>query len=141
MIRWAEPADLASVEALVRGAGLPLDGLSDHFGHFFVFDDGGTILGTAGLEMHGAYALLRSLVVANAARGRGLGALLTARALGEATARGIRAVYLLTTTAETFFPRFGFQRIARDDVPPALRASRELQGACPASAVVMERRS
>ncbi|MBV9947898.1 MAG: GNAT family N-acetyltransferase, partial [Myxococcales bacterium] len=47
---------------------------------------------------------------------------------------------LLTTTADSFFPRFGFQHIAREDVPPELRASRELQGACPASAIVMERR-
>lgn len=116
---------------------LPIEGVAEHFGRFFVIDLGGRIVGAAGLELYGHDALLRSVVVADDARGRGLGALLTRRALGEAAARGAHAVYLLTTTAEPFFPRFGFERIAPNDVPQALRSSREFQGACPVSAIVM----
>jgi amino-acid N-acetyltransferase len=47
-------------------------------------------------------------------------------------------VFLLTTTAENFFPSFGFQRIERADVPTELEQSPELRGACPASATVMK---
>jgi amino-acid N-acetyltransferase len=53
---------------------------------------------------------------------------------------GARELYLLTTTAEGYFPRLGFERIARDELPAALAASEELRGACPASAVTMRLR-
>ena len=51
--------------------------------------------------------------------------------------RGVSAIFLLTTTAEDFFPRFGFERVSRAAVPESVRASVEFQSACPASAVVM----
>jgi amino-acid N-acetyltransferase len=139
VIRAAEAPDRAAVEALLIDAGLPIDGVVDHFGTFFVADEGGRVVAAAGLELYGEDALLRSVVVAMAARGTGLGSTLTHRALDEACARGARAVYLLTTTAETFFTRLGFERVPRDRVPEQVRASRELQGACPASATVMRR--
>jgi amino-acid N-acetyltransferase len=139
MIRAAEPNDREGVERLLVDAGLPLDGVRDHFGCFFVVDDGGQIIGAAGLELYGQHALLRSVVVATGTKGTGLGTLLTRRVMDEAVARGARGIYLLTTTAEDFFPRFGFVRITRDDVPEAIRVSREFQGACPASATVMRR--
>jgi amino-acid N-acetyltransferase len=49
-------------------------------------------------------------------------------------------VFLLTTTAEKFFPRFGFEQIAREDVPPSVQASVEFTSACPTSAIVMRKR-
>jgi amino-acid N-acetyltransferase len=139
MIRAAEPSDREGVELLLGNAGLPTEGVLEHFATFFVVDDGGKIVGAAGLELYGKQALLRSVVVASATKGTGVGTLLTRRAIDEAFARGARAIYLLTTTAEAFFPRFGFERITREEVPEALRVSREFQGACPASATVMRR--
>ncbi len=44
------------------------------------------------------------------------------------------------TTAEALFPRFGFERIVREDVPPASLQFREFRVACPASAIAMRRR-
>ena len=52
---------------------------------------------------------------------------------------GMSAIYLLTTTAERFFPRFGFEVVTREDVPDSVKASVEFQGACPATAVIMRR--
>jgi amino-acid N-acetyltransferase len=49
----------------------------------------------------------------------------------------VTAIYLLTTTAADFFPRFGFRKIDRKEMDPALERSTELRGACPASAVAM----
>ena len=139
MIRAVEPKDRESVESLLLDAGLPLDGVGEHFSSFFVVDDGGKIVGAAGLELYGKSALLRSVAVARGTKGTGVGTLLTRRVIDEAYARGARAIYLLTTTAEGFFPRFGFERITREDVPEVVRVSREFQGACPASATVMRR--
>jgi amino-acid N-acetyltransferase len=53
---------------------------------------------------------------------------------------GAGAVFLLTTTAERFFPRLGFEPIARAEVPTSVQASAEFQSACPASAVAMRAR-
>ena len=57
--------------------------------------------------------------------------------IADAEARGIRALYLLTTMAERYFPSFGFRQVGRESVPADLRATAEFQSACPASAVVM----
>jgi hypothetical protein len=46
---------------------------------------------------------------------------------------------LLTTTAERFFPKFGFESIARTDVPATVQASIEFTSACPTSAAVMRK--
>ncbi len=73
-------------------------------------------------------------------QGRGIGIALTDAALNLAQARGVGDVFLLTTTAERFFPRFGFERITREEVPPSVRASIEFASACPESAVVMRKR-
>jgi amino-acid N-acetyltransferase len=64
---------------------------------------------------------------------------LSAAALALAHELGVPMVFLLTTTAAEFFPRFGFERISREDVPASVKASVEFQSACPASAVVMRR--
>jgi amino-acid N-acetyltransferase len=72
-------------------------------------------------------------------RSHGLGRALVTRVISDAEARGIRALYLLTTTAERYFPSFGFQQIARDEVPADVRGTAEFQSACPASATVMYR--
>lgn len=87
MIRQAEPEDLPAVLALLTEAKLPTEGVAEHLGSFFVYDQGGRIVATSGLELHGDAALLRSLAVAAAARGSGLGAALLRRALHEAHGR------------------------------------------------------
>jgi len=60
MIRASRPDDLASVEALLTRARLPIDGVGEHFASFFVVDEAGRILAAAGVEIHGHDALLRS---------------------------------------------------------------------------------
>ena len=66
-----------------------------------------------------------------------MGEALVERCLQAARASGITTVVLLTTTAERYFPRFGFETIDRTAVPDAVRDSAEFRGACPASATVM----
>jgi amino-acid N-acetyltransferase len=84
-----------------------------------------------------AVALLRSLVVAPAHRDQGLGAALVRHAEAHARSRGARAVYLLTTTAETFFERQGYAAADRAQAPQAIRATREFADICPASSAFL----
>jgi amino-acid N-acetyltransferase len=136
-IRPADPADLAAIEQLLTASSLPLDGVRDSLGGFVVAQSGERLVGVAGLEVCCDNALLRSVAVLPEWRSRGLGRALVTRVISDAEARGIRALYLLTTTAERYFPSFGFKQIARDDVPGDVRETAEFQSACPASATVM----
>lgn len=134
-IRPASDADRAAAHALLTRHDLPLDGFDVGDALVAVRADG-ALAGVAALERHGDAALLRSVAVD--APGQGVGAALVRRLLADADAEG-RDVVLLTTTADSYFPRFGFAPIDRADVPDALHASAEFRGACPASARVLRR--
>jgi amino-acid N-acetyltransferase len=138
-IRNATNTDLSAVESLLSASNLPLDGVRENFPSFVVAEDRGTIRGAIGLEKFGSVALLRSAVVSAADRGSDIGSRLVEQLLERATEEGVEELYLLTTTAEKYFPRFGFKRTTRAAVPDAVKASAEFQGACPDTAVVMTR--
>jgi amino-acid N-acetyltransferase len=139
-LRPATANDEPAVAALLTAASLPLDGVHDALSSFVVAEDEGMIVGVAGIEacgVTGEHALLRSVAVAPEWRNRQLGRALVTRAIADAEARGIKALYLLTTTAERYFPSFGFTATQRDAVPDDVRATTEFTSACPASATVM----
>lgn len=136
-LRPARPDDEPAINALLLDADLPVAGVHESLDHFIVGEEAGRLVGVAGLEVHGSDGILRSVAVAPAVRGQGLGARLTDRVLEEARSEGLDRVYLLTTTADEYFPRHGFRRIDRSDASEAVRASVEFTTACPASAVVM----
>jgi len=136
-LRPASHADLAQVEAMLVAADLPVAGVAEFIRGFVVAEDGGELVGVAGVEAHGEDGLLRSVAVAPSHRGRGLGARLTEGVMDAARSAGHRRLYLLTTTAAAYFPRHGFRTIPREEVAAAVRESVEFREACPASAVAM----
>jgi amino-acid N-acetyltransferase len=140
VITKATAADLPAVRALLQAHDLPLAGVDDCVDAMLVARDGARIVGAAALELYAGSALLRSVVVDRAAQGAGVGSRLTQAALELARERDADAVFLLTTTADRFFPRFGFERVTREDVPASVRGSVEFVSACPASAVAMRTR-
>jgi amino-acid N-acetyltransferase len=139
-LRTATPVDLHTVLGLLRRAGLPTEGVeAGSLADFVIAEAGGTAVGVVGLEVYRESALLRSAAVEEGWRGTGVGRALIDRALAMSNERGIRDVFLLTTTAEHYFPRFGFACVCRESVPEALQTSAEFQGACPSTAVVMRK--
>jgi amino-acid N-acetyltransferase len=136
-VRAATAADLPAVEQLLTQSGLPLDGVREALPTFVIAQADDELVGVAGLEVCCDNALLRSVAVADPWRTHGVGRALVTRVIADAEARGISALYLLTTTAEHYFPKFGFQAVARADVPDDIRSTAEFTSACPASAVVM----
>ena len=137
MVGHASPEDSAVILDLLQRSQLPVDGVIDHLATTVVAREDGRIVGSAALEMYGEHALLRSVAVSAAFQSRGLGRVLTKAALAMARERHVRAVYLLTTTAEQSFPKFGFTRIAREVVPDTVQTSVEFTSACPTTATVM----
>ena len=139
-LRSAVRDDFPALEALLSASDLPVAGVREAVDGFVVAELDGAVVGAAGLERYGNSVLLRSVAVAPPLRGTGLGERLVAMVLEAATRSGAEACYLLTTTAEQWFPRFGFERITRAEVPAPVHQSLEFTEACPASAIVMRRR-
>lgn len=137
IIRTALPGDHGAIRDVLRQAALTEAGLDGPALWFVVAERAGQVVGCAGLEAYGRWGLLRSVAVAPEHRGGGLGRLLVGRVLGEAGSRGMEGVYLLTDSADDWFPRFGFSPAHRADVPREVRQSVEFQGACDESARVM----
>ena len=139
-LRAATQRDLPAIEALLVSSGLPTAGIAEALRGFVVAEseEDKRIVGVVGLEDCGReYALLRSAAVEPEWRGTGLGRRLVTHVIADAESRGLKALYLLTTTAERYFPSFGFVRTQRDTVPDEIKQSVEFREACPASATVM----
>ncbi|WP_338768929.1 arsenic resistance N-acetyltransferase ArsN2 [Massilia sp. METH4] len=135
--RPATAADLPAIEALLEAAALPLEGARDHLDDFLVGEVDGVVGCVGGYERYDRLALLRSMAVTGHWRGRGIGNRLLDAIKARARGNGIDRLYLLTTTAAGFFGQRGFVIVERNTAPAALKASREFQGICPASATMM----
>ena len=132
----ARENELPAIEALLTEAGLPTD-VAPHLGDFLVARREGRVVGCAGMEVRGADALFRSLAVSPAYRGARVGRRLYEALARNARAKAVERAYLLTTSIAPLAAAWGFQQIARDQVPPAIRATTQFQGGCCASAVAM----
>jgi amino-acid N-acetyltransferase len=138
-IRRAVPEDLTGIERLLIASHLPTEGVAGALDGFFIAEHDGEVVGVVGVEECCDYGLLRSTAVSPEWRSRGLGRQLVQRAIAESESKGVQALYLLTTTAEHYFPSFGFAKTSRDSVPDPVRRTGEFTSACPASATVMVR--
>jgi N-acetylglutamate synthase-like GNAT family acetyltransferase len=138
VLRRATRADLPRIDALLAVNKLPTVGVRHAIDGFLVADDHGTVVGTVGIESCGPrFGLLRSAVVDQSWRNKGIGTELVRHAIAGAKRDGVEALYLLTTTAERYFPLFGFNKTTREEVPSEVRATDEFRGACPDTATVM----
>ena len=133
----AVAGDLPAIVELLGRSGLEADGLEQHLDTTLVARRHGQLVASAGLELYGRQALMRSVVVAPQLQGAGLGRRMTDQVLALAQTRGITQVYLLTETARDFFTRFGFRLIERADVPDKVQLSQEFSMACAKNAVAM----
>lgn len=127
---------LDALAAILRSEGLPADDVHERSKRFFrLHEPLGTDLGYAGIELCGMDALLRSVVALPC--GQGQGKRIVVRMADYAEGLGVTRLYLLTTTAEGFFAKLGFRRVARETAPAAIRETREFASLCPATAALM----
>ena len=134
----ASAQDDSGIKALLGACELPSDDInSSHMGNFFILQDSGQTVGSVGLEICGEFGLVRSLGLLESWRGRGLGIQLVEHIEGYARSQKIRSIYLLTTSADRFFARLGYQTIPRENAPESVQKTTEFQSICPASAVCM----
>jgi N-acetylglutamate synthase-like GNAT family acetyltransferase len=136
-LRQATPKDWPAVASLLEANKLPLDGAREHLSNYLLAVSNGEIVGSAGAEVYGRAALLRSVAVAPGLHRQGIGRALVTRILEEATRRQVSTIHLLTVTAPEYFAQYGFKRGPVEQAPQALKASAEFQGACPACSAFM----
>ncbi len=136
----ARPDDASIVRGLLVDCGLPHEDIGPHLGSFLLAWEGRALVGSVGLELAAGFGLLRSLAVVPRWRGRGLGRSLCQAEVIRAQRLGLSELWLLTTTAETFFARLGFSTASHSEAPGAVRATAEFAGLCPATSVCMHAR-
>ena len=126
------------VGALLVACDLPVADLQDDGEvRFFGFRHERELLGVIGIEVCGDFGLLRSLAISAAHRSNGLGQKLVAFSEEWATRANLKALYLLTTTADSFFERFGYERLSRSEAPSTITATPQFSGLCPGSSIFM----
>ncbi len=127
-IRLALPEDIPEIEALLTAEWLPPFQIREFLETFWVLDEGGSILGAAGLEVYGEAGTIRSVVVHPSRRGRRLGDLLARTAIAEAQRRRVKRLYLFTGDKAPFWRRYGFEPCTMADFEPAVRRSWQYVG-------------
>ena len=127
------------IAAILSAQNLPADDLPKVLDNFFVAIDSENIIGVIGLEIYGAYGLLRSLAVIPGYQNKGIAGKLLERLESLAVLKGLTTFYLLTETAPDYFIRKSFQQITRDEVPDEVKSSSEFSHVCPLSAIVMNK--
>lgn len=130
--------NFSSALNLLRKNKLPTEDIKDTT-RLFVTHENNNVTAVIGLELYGTEALLRSLCVAEAGRKKGLGEKLVSFTEDYAVQKGIKTLYLLTTTAESFFLKRNYQKINRSEVPDSIQQTTEFTTVCAASATVMKK--
>jgi amino-acid N-acetyltransferase len=129
------------IRKLITECGLYTEDLSEEkLKHFVIARKGDQIVGAVGVEIGGSDALLRSLVVSEPFRNQGVASQLTTAIERYALSQGVKALYLLTLTAEGFFAKQGYKKADRHSAPAGMQATYEFQSLCPDSAVCMWKR-
>ena len=138
-IRRAMSKDLPQAKTMLAAAGLPVTDLAaEHLA--FAAVDGEQLMGLIGFEPYGDIGLLRSLVIAEDARGDGLGRKLVANLEAAARDDGVDELWLLTIDADAYFARLGYEVLERSDAPETIRGTAEFAGLCPGDATLMRKR-
>ena len=139
-IRQAVTADFETVTGWLAAARLPVADLSiDDMQHFLLAEVDDVPVGTIGLEPFDGIGLLRSLVVVPHSQGSGAGRRLVAALERDAATRGMRELWLLTTDADAYFTKLGYEVAPRKDAPERIRQTTEFSKLCPADAIVMRK--
>jgi len=98
------------------------------------------LLAMIGIEYYEELGFVRSLAVYKSARGEGYGKRLVEFLEVWSLKNDIKDLYLLTTTAESYFTGLGFGVLDRKDAPSSIAATKQFSGLCPSSAILMSKK-
>ncbi len=138
-LRKLQAADHATAHQLLQQLSLPFTDLDQEQLLLFSLHQEDEIQGIGGLEVYEKYALIRSVAIFPSHQQRGHGSTLVDLLEEKARNLGIEQLYLLTTTAESFFHKKGYQTLHRANAPEVLQQTTEFSALCPDTAVCMKK--
>ena len=138
-IRTAKPSDFAALEGLLKSAGLPTEDLNPALPNFLLAFADEKLVGSAGVEINEKYGLLRSVAVLDEFQNYKIARRLVNDLTKQVRLEGVKELYLITTTADSYFEKQGYERINRESVPAEIAQSQQFSTICPSSAVVMKK--
>jgi amino-acid N-acetyltransferase len=138
-IERADGDAIDRIETVLDANDLPHADVRSPPGTFFLATDDGERVGVGGLETCGSTGLLRSVVVTEPHHGQGYGRRLCAALEARARSRWVETLYLLTTTAASFFRACGYETVDRESVPPEIRQTTQFSDLCPSSATCLRK--
>lgn len=115
-----QAANRDSVRAMLSAAAMATDGIESPAACYLVAWFGDQPAGVIGIETRLDAALLRSLMVAEPMRRRGIGAELIAAARKAAHTRGARTLYAFCSGGSEYLSRLSFEPVPIDDLIEAL---------------------
>ena len=123
-IRPAQAEDQKTITRMIHEAGINPMSLDWH--RFLVAEDNGVTVGIGQIKVHGDGSReLASLAVIPSRQGQGIGGALIRALLENVTGE----IYLTCRKPlETYYARFGFRRIERDEMTPYFRRIMRLAG-------------
>ena len=124
MIRKATLEDIKPIQGLInfyaeKDKMLPrsLNELYENIRDFFVYEDGGNILGCAALHVTWEdLAEIKSLAVTESIQKKKIGSMLVKMIFEDAKKLNIKRIFALTYVPE-FFEKFGFKKVAHSKLP------------------------
>ncbi len=138
-IRLAQPADYGSVVLLLKSVGLPTEDLNAKLSDFLLAFVNEKLVGSAGVEVNGTVGLLRTVAVEKDFQNHKIAGRLVNDLSKQVRLKGVKDLYLITTTAEGYFEKQGYVRVQRENVPAEITQSQQFSSICPSSAVVMKK--
>lgn len=128
---------LVSVQSLLKSNDLPFEDCAEHIDNFVGVYERSELIALGGLEILNRKGLLRSVVVREGYRERGLARLIVEQLHEKARMSGLQELYLLTETAKRYFEKLGYQGVSRADLPKEIKTTQQFLSLCPASAQAM----
>jgi amino-acid N-acetyltransferase len=139
MIKKLKKAEITHARDLLKDNELPYSDINTESVQLFSIEQDKQTIGIIGFEQYGKHGLLRSFVIEKQYRSKGLGARILSDFEKMASEQGITEFFILTTTADKFFARNGFEVFDRNAVPQLIANTTEFDSICPASAVCMRK--
>lgn len=136
-LRMPLEEDFGLIRQLLSECNLPFSDIDSTIQYFVIAEYEGKMIGCCGVENYGENGLFRSLAVSHDYRSLGIGRRLTDKIIHSAPEKGIRKLYLLTTTACVFFTKQGWIETERMNVPLEIGNSKEFISICPSTASCM----
>lgn len=135
----ATAAHLPAIKTLLQSATLPVEDLDHSKPTFFIARSGDEIVSVMGLEMLEDLGFLRSVATKPAWRKKGLASILFEKLSFAAKQAGAKELWLLTTDADKYFLKKGFEYVDRNNTPELIRQTAEFTTLCSSTAIVMKK--